>query len=339
MKYILSVIIFCLAFISNPITSFGQNWKLQSEDGMLTVKAFGNSGKVIDVVAVMEEGDNCFMNVKGIDGDEKIAVKLVASDSVYIPVFAITANGTKMSIKAVNGQGRQYDVKGISRFGNTIRIAAVVGGSFHDIIALSEMGDKRQVAGVKFKDDNVEMEIGSVRIVAHVKALPTIEVKTEETVWDIKAMGSDGTSLDVIALNKKGKEYSVKAYSEGGSFALLNVKSDTGQDMINIKLTKNDEGILVTAIDYYGRKFPLKVKTADGKYLDVVGGKINGRSIDIRAYSPEGTEYTINAISPEGDKYDVRGLKIIDNEKEGYIQGHEGLVFFFAHVKAIPPIR
>jgi hypothetical protein len=315
----------------------GQDWTIKSGD--LAIKAKGSSGAMLDVVAILDEGDDCFMDVKAINGSDIISVKLISTDSMYIPVMAVTAGGKTMPIVAVSASGEVYDVKGVSRAGNTINIAAIVSGSLKEVHALSPDGKKRLIAGVKFQDDNIEMEIGDTKVVAHVKALPTTDVKTSETAWDIKATGNDGFILDVVAINSKGKEYKVKALSAGGSFTLLNVKADIIRDMINVKLTKNDDGIFLTAIDYFGRLYPVKVKAADGTYLDIRGAENCGKTIDIRANSPSGVEYYINAISPVGDQYDVKGIKIMDEDNEGYLQGHTGLVFYYAHVKALPPIE
>lgn len=321
------------------VSAKSQNWTIQSKNGNYNIKAIDESGEFIDVVAILDEGDDCFMDVKAIKGDMVYPVKMVASDSMYIPIAAITPSGGNLNLVGVNAMGEQYAVKGVSRFGNTIRIAVVVGGNFEDIQATSPDGKERIVAGVKFNEDNVEMEIGPTKVIAHVKALPTMEVKSKETSWQIKATGSNGSLLDIVALNKKGREYKVMAVAAGGSFVMLNVKAEVGRDLVPVKLIRKPEGIRMVAVDYYGRQFPLKAKVAEGKYFDIEGGENCGKTIDVRALSDNGVDYLLNAISPEGDMYDIKGIKVKDNDKEGYLQGLEGLITFYAHVKALPPVE
>jgi hypothetical protein len=333
------IIITMMIGLIASISVMSQNWAIQSKNGNYNIKAIDESGGVLDVVAMLDEGDDCFMDVKAIKGDLIYPIKMVASDSMYIPIAAITPSGGNLNLVGVNAMGEQYPVKGVSRFGNTIRIAIVVGGSFEDLQATSPDGKERVVSGVKFNEENIEMEIGPTKVIAHVKALPTMDVKSEETSWEIKATGNDGSLLDIVALNKKGREYKVMAVSAGGSFAMLNVKAEVGRDLVPVKLIRKPEGIRMIAVDYYGRQFPLKAKVSEGKYFDIEGGENCGKTIDIKALSDNGVEYLMNAISPAGDMYDLKGIKVKDVDKEGYLQGLEGLIAFYAHVKALPPVQ
>lgn len=339
MKKLIYTVSLCVLFTLFTGIITGQNWIVQSESGSMNIKAIEESGALLDVVAILDEGDDCFMDVKAVKGNKIFPVKLIASDSMEIPVAAVTPSGGNLAVVGIDAMGTQYPVKGISRFGNTIRIVIIESGSFREIVAVSPDGKIRTVTGLKFKEENVEMEIGPSRIVAHVKAIPSMEVKTAETSWDIKATGNDGSILEVVAVGKKGKERSVRALSRGGSYAMLNVKAEVGRDMVPVKLIKRDGGIFMTAVDYYGRKFQLKAKKADGTYIDIIGGENCGKTIDIRAASKDGVEYMVNAISPEGDMYDLKGIKLLDVDKEGYLQGLEGLIIFYAHVKALPPVQ
>ena len=166
------------------------------------------------------------------------------------------------------------------------------------ILAISPTGIARDVAGVKFQDEDVEMEIGAIDIIAHVKAMPTIKVHTEEPIWNIRAIGSDGTNLELCALDKNGKENEIKALSLGGSFYMLNVKALIGKEKVNVKLVNEEKGKLLMAIDYSGNKYPVKAKAKDGTYFDIIGGDYIGNTIDIKAIGKEGKEYKIKAISP-----------------------------------------
>ena len=333
-KYVAIIILIFFASFS-----FSQYWKVQSENGEFMIKAFTESGENHDVVAFSDAGYDCFMDVKAQRGMELIAVKMILSDLIYIPVVALADNGEQMPIKAINEAGEILEVSGISRFGNTVRIAIMkVDGSFEDVYAVSDDGRKRIIAGVKFKEENIEMEIDYVPVVAHVKGLPEVDIETEETVWDIKAMGPAG-NLDIIVLDRKGEERSVNALSAGGSFTMLNVKADVGRDLIAVKLRKGDKGIYMSALDHFGREYAVKAKAPDGSYLDITGGEVCGKTIDIKVIDADGNDYAVMAISPAGDLYDVRGIKIFDKDREGMIQGINGFEFFYAHVKALPPVE
>jgi hypothetical protein len=317
-----------------------QDWAITTESGSHTLKAKTASGTFLDIVAMVEEGDDCFMDVRAVENGKYYPVKLTISNEMEIPVFAVKKDGSKLEVVAVSDAEGNFRVKGVSRFGNTIRIAAVSpSGSFKDLIAKSMDGRTKSISGVKFEDDNVELEIGETKIVAHLKALPSNQAISEETVWDVSAIGNDGSKLEVVALNKKGKEYPIKAMSAGGSFTLLNVKAMAPRDNMMVKLTKNGNGIFLEAIDEYGRLFPVKIKTADGKYISIRGGDNCGKTIDIQAFGDNGLDYLLHAISPEGDMYDIKGIKVKDEDTEGFVQGLKGLTLYYAHVKALPPVQ
>ena len=63
--------------------------------------------------------------------------------------------------------------------------------------------------------ENVEMEFGDIQVIGHVKALPTIEVGDIDSKWEINALTDNGESVSLFAINKKGKEYPIKAEMTG----------------------------------------------------------------------------------------------------------------------------
>ncbi len=340
MKKIIITLSFFLGIVWIQNEALGQNWMLKTKSDNYAIKAVDDMGNQMDVVAVTVEGDDCFMDIKVVSGEELIPVKLIASDSLYIPVAGVTPAGDMYALRAITEDGSSLPIKGVGREGNTLRIAALPrAGDFKDIVAYSTDGKTKQVAGVKFQAENIELSVNGVKIIAHVKALPQVEIKTTELNWDIKAVGNDGSQLEIVAVNKKGDEFAVQAKSKGGNFSLMDVKAITKREDINVKLRKDGNNIVLAAIDYYGRVFPVKVKLPDGSMLDIAGGQNCGKTIDITATGPDGTIYLLNAISPAGDMYDIKGIKIKDEDNEGYVQGLEGLVFFYAHVKALPPVQ
>jgi hypothetical protein len=316
-----------------------QDWMVMTKNGSHMLKAQKSNGVLLDVIAMSDEGDDCFMDIRAVENGHYYSIKLIASDSMQIPVMAVKDNGSTMNIIAVASDGEIYQVKGVSRFGNTIKIVGVTqSGSFKELVAKASDGRTKSISGIKFEEENVELQIGQTKIIAHLKAMPQNLAMSEETVWDVKAIGNDGSHLDVVAVNKN-KEYPIKAMSAGGSFTLLNVKALSPRDNMAVKLTKNEEGIFLTSIDEYGREFPVNIKMPDGKYIRVHGGDNCGKTIDIQTFDKKGIHYLLHAISPEGDIYDLKGIKVKDEDTEGFIQGLKGLTLYYAHVKALPPVQ
>jgi hypothetical protein len=339
MKKVISKLSWTLLSIITVFNLYGQDWNVMTKNETHILKAQTKSGDLLNVVAMTDEGDDCFMDIRAVENGQYYSVKLIATDSMQIPVMAIKPNGTTLRIVAVSSSGEVYQVKGVSRFGNTIKLAAVSqSGSFKDIVAKSTDGKTKSIAGIKFEEENVEIEIGSTKIVAHVKAVPDNLAISDETVWDVKAVGNDGSHLDLVAIGKN-KEYPIKAMSAGGSFTILNVKALAPRDNMAVKLTKTQEGIFLNAIDEFGRIYPVKIKMPNGKFVQVQGGDNCGKTIDIQAFDENGIHYLIHAISPQGDTYDIKGIKVKDEDTEGFIQGLKGLTLYYAHVKALPPVQ
>ena len=306
----------------------------------LDVKAIDEDGNTMDVVAIVKEGDKHFMDVKVLQGDKILPVKMLVSNDYYVPVKAIGLNGKVIDVKAITEEGGILDVKGVSRAGNSLRIAAIAEDeSFLAVKAVSPEGILRDVAGIKFSKENVEIEIDGVQVLAHVKALPVTQIRSEEPLWNVKVLMKDGQSLDVFAVDNKGNEHEVKAIAEGGNFHVLDIKAMIRSERHAIKLFKEGKKITMAAIDDFGRIYPIKTRTADGALLLLEGMSLKGNSIDIKAIATDGSQLAIKAISPGGDSYDVEGIKVKKEDKEGAVQGLAGSVVYYAHVKGLPPIQ
>ena len=269
-----------------PFCVLEQNstWAVKAVDKggkALPVNVYLQDGTPVSVFAIYEDDNDHFMDVKGVHNGEIISIKLVVANDILIPVKGITETGDILKVKAEDSKGNILDVKGVSRDGNTINIAAVKAeGEYIPLKAISPEGVERNVKGVKFKRDNVEMNIGDVKIVAHLKAFPTIDVGDIDNKWKIVATSVEGQILNVVAINNKGKEYPVKALMPGKHPYLMNVRADASFDIF-IKFVKNDKGVVVSGIDEYGRLYEIKAKTTNGEFFVVIGGAKKGKMIPI----------------------------------------------------------
>jgi hypothetical protein len=305
----------------------------------LPVNVYLEDGTPVPVFAVYEDGNDHFMDVKGVQNGKIISIKLVRTNDVLIPVKGISESGDTLKVKAEDSLGNLLDVKGVSRDGNTINIAAVnMEGDYIPLKAFSPEGIERDVKGVKFMIDNVEMDLGDVKILAHVKALPTIEVGDIDSKWDIVASTDDGQKLSVVAIDKMGKEYPVRALMGGKHPYLMNVRAEAKFD-IYIKFVKENNKVVVRGIDEYGRLYEVKAKTTDDKLLDVIGGEKKGNVIPIYVLGSDSKKYPVKAVSSEGHEFDVKGIKVTKSDIEGLIQGLDSNVNYYAHIKALAPAQ
>jgi hypothetical protein len=301
------------------------------------VNVYLEDGTSIPVFAIYEDGNDHFMDVKGVHNGKKISIKLVLSNDVLIPVKGISENGDILKVKAEDPNGNILDVKGVSRDGNTINVAAIKGeGDYMPLKAISPDGVERNVKGVKFMRENVEMELSGVKILAHLKALPTIDVGDIDKKWEITAFTDEGQSLSVVAINKKGKEYPVRAFMAGKYPYIMNVRAEASYD-IYIKVVKNDNGVVVSGIDEYGRLYKIRAKAPSGDLFEVIVGEKKGNVIPIYVLGSDSKKYPVIAISSEGHEFDVKGIKVKKSEIEDLIPGMEGDVKYYAHIKALAP--
>ena len=303
----------------------------------LSVNVYLEDGTAIPVFSIYAEGNDHFMDVKGVHNGKQISIKLVQSNDVLIPVKGISETGEILNVKAVDSNGDILDVKGVSRDGNTINVAAVKGdNNFIPLKAVSPAGVERDVKGVKFLGEMVEMELSGVKVVAHLKAIPTIDPGEVEKQWGIRAFDDKGQSMNIIAINKKGREYAINAAMAGKNPYLMHVKGEASYD-IHVKITKQKEGLAVSGIDEYGRPYDIKAKTADGTLYDVVCGEKMGNVIPIYVKGEIGNMYPVKAVSSADHRFDVKGMKVLKKDIEGLIHGVSGYVKFYAHIKALAP--
>lgn len=240
-------------------------------------------------------------------------------------------------MKAEDANGNILDVKGVSRDGNTINVAVVRGeGDYIQLKAVSPDGVERSVKGVKFIRENVEMELAGVKVMAHLKAIPTIDVGDIDKQWALSANADAGQNTTIVAINKKGREYAVNAIMAGKHPYLMHVRGEASYD-IHVKIVKKDEGLEVNGIDEYGRPYDIKAKAADGSLFDIVAGEQMGNVIPIYIIGSDGGKNPVRAISSGGHEFDVKGIKVLKSDIEGLIHGVDGYKKFYAHIKALAP--
>ena len=338
-----TLILLLLIMVRYPIEAQNQGWPIkgiENNGDFLDIKALTESGETMDILALKaDEGDH-FFDVKAIMNGSPIAVKMIISNDFYVPVKAVSSDGTLFDVKALRDDGTKLDVKGVARSGSTIKLAVIdENEKFLNVKAISPEGNTRDVFGVKFKDDNQEMEIAKVKILAHVKALPAPDVSSDQLVWNIKAIDNTGNSLSVYGIDKKGNEHDVKAIVTGGSFYVINVKGIVFRNEQPIKLFNKNNKVFLATVNDAGELIPIKAKSESGDYLEVLGLSEKGRIFDIHAVTADGAKYSIKAISEDGDIYDVKGIKVTNDDVEGEITGFVHTNLFYAHVKALPTVQ
>lgn len=145
------------------------------EGRLLDIKALDQQGKPIDIKALQTEGNTHLLDIKAIWGGKEIAVKVLPKPAgeKYLPVKAITDDGTIFAIKALTSDGTKLDVKGVTETGNVISIKAIApDGTLYGIKAISPEGRVFDVKGIKTSGTEIEGKVGTVEFAAHVKALP-----------------------------------------------------------------------------------------------------------------------------------------------------------------------
>ncbi|MDF1698763.1 MAG: hypothetical protein P1U56_23115 [Saprospiraceae bacterium] len=335
--------LFLFFLILLPFCGFSQSatWAVKAVKGgdAFPVHVYLDDATPVPVFAIYNEGNDHFMDVKGVHNGKNVSIKLVRSSDMLIPVKGISETGEILKVKAIDSKGGILDVKGVSRDGNTINVCAVKGeNDYIPLMAVSPEGVKRTVKGVKFMSENVEMELSGVKVLAHLKAIPTVEVGSIDKKWGLQASTDDGQSLSVVAINKKGREYPVNAIMAGKHPYLMHVRAEGSVD-IYVKFVKNDNGVMVTGIDEYGRPYDIKAKATDGTMYGVNGGEKTGNVIPVYVMGANGATYPVKAVSSKGHEFDVKGIKAKKGDVEGSIAGIDGEVNYYAHIKALAPAQ
>ena len=139
----------------------------------LDIKAFDPEGKKYDVKAIQDSYQRSLMDIKAIDGNDLLPIKMIVSEDLYAPIKAISKDGTLFDVKALTADGKKLDVKGVERVGNIIHVKAInEDGDFYGIKAISPDGELNDVKGVKMNTEELETEINGQKVYAHVKAIP-----------------------------------------------------------------------------------------------------------------------------------------------------------------------
>ena len=336
----ITILLFSIILLPFSLIAQSASWPVKAvpkSGKAIPVNVYLEDGTALPVFAIYEAGNDHFMDVKAVHNGEEISIKLIATNDVLVPVKGITMSGDILKVKADDLNGNILDVKGVSRDGNTMNIAAVnPEGKDFPLMAISPAGIEREVKGVKFMGENVEMEFGDIQIIGHVKALPTIEVGSIDRKWAINALTDNGDSMSLFAINKKGREFPIKAEMAGKHPYLMNVKAESSID-INVKLIKNDDGVVLAGIDEYGRMYDVKAKSRNGESFIVVGGEREGNVIPIFVVGANGKKFPVKAISSMGHEFDVKGVKVKDDDVEGIISGLNVWIRYYSHVKALAP--
>lgn len=154
-----------------------------------------------------------------------------------------------------------------------------------------------------------------------------------DILWDVKAYRPEAVLLKVKAIDKKGRQYDVKAIQYSDDTSVLDVKIIMKGERIPVKLLvkSGDEYYPLKGIMPDGTIIDIKALSERGEILPIKGVSKSGNVVHIRAISGGTIFYNIVAISPEGKFNDVKGIKMLSSEIEANIYG----VPIFSHVKAL----
>ncbi|MBO6606412.1 hypothetical protein [Psychroserpens sp.] len=154
-----------------------------------------------------------------------------------------------------------------------------------------------------------------------------------DILWDVKAYRPEAVLLKVKAIDKRGKQYDVKAIQYSDDASVLDVKIIMNGERVPVKLLvkSGNEYYPLKGITPDGNIIDIKALSERGEILPIKGVSKSGNVIHIRAISGGTIFYNIVAISPEGQFNDVKGVKMISSEVEANIYG----VPIFSHVKAL----
>lgn len=330
---------------------------LNSQNNTWQVKALNSTGKMMNVVAVAPVGtthdvfavENSahqhFLELEVEYNHEVIPVKLNVSDEMYVPVNAVTSKGELLAIKVVTPENNLIAVKGVARSGSLIRIAAVTESEvMMPIRAVSADGALREIYGVKFSPDNLEMEMGTAKIMAHVMALPTPTTKAsrvEPGVWTVAAVDINGNAIPTVVVDLKGVEHPIKAHMVKGNLQVLDVKVNYKNYTQPLYLISNpaESEPVVAMVDDNGRIFNIKAKAENGELLEMTVDIRNNHTMTLKGVTKTGKEYWLKALSPEGITFDVLGVKMTNSPREGMLSCPYKNVIYFANIKAFPPLK
>lgn len=196
-------------------------------------------GEVIwHVMAIHPEGD--FLDVKAIDGDGRIYdIKGIQnSDQTTLMDIKVLMNGKKIPVKILQSDGRFMPVKGITENGEIL-----------DIKAFNRRGEK----------------------------------------LDVKGVGHSGNVIHIKAITKNKEFYGIKAISPSGQL----------NDVKGVKATRDPiEGSINGVLIH-----------AHVKAVSQTGCSTDSFIWHIKAIHPEGYGLDVKALDPEGNMYDIKALQ------------------------------
>jgi hypothetical protein len=186
-------------------------------------------------------------------------------------------------------------------------------------------------------NEQLEMVVNGVEVHAHVKALTQTGCSGDDFMWHIKAIHPEGRTIEVMAFDKEGNSFPVKAIQNTKQRSIIDVKVyvDASRQLSVKILVSNDKYAPVKAIAEDGTIYDIKALSPEGEKLDVKGISRSGNIIHIKAISKSGEFYGIKAISPSGELNDVKGVKLTANRVEYKLNNIE----VAAHVKALPQMK
>ena len=330
------------------------NVKAIHPDGQsLDIKAFDEEGKSFDIKGIQNSDQNSFLDIKAIIDGEKLPVKILLSDDQFVPVIAITNEGTAYDLKAITADGEKLDVKGVARFGNIVVIKAITKeGEFYGVKAISPAGQLNDIKGIKINTKDREMSLKGLSIHAHVIAMhpasneddfkiPPKKKKYkkrkykndfERIIWNIKAVTADGKNLDVKAFDAEGNKFDVKATQDSKQHSFMNIRAFVDGVELPVKIIDTtDKYSPVKAIGKDGTIYDIKALTEGDVKLDIKGISRSGNIINVKAINENGEFYGVKAFAPDGKLNEVKGIKIFERKVEMKIQGNP----VYAHLKAI----
>jgi len=304
----------------------------------INIKALDRAGHIYDVKAFQNSVQTSILDIKALVNGKRVPIKILVSDDNYGPVKGIMEDGTLLDIKAITAQGDKLDIKAVGRSGNITDIKAITkNGEFYGVKAISPNGDLNDVKGVKMFNKELEMNLNGIEVHSHVKALTQVGCTGDNFMWHIIAIHPEGIAIDVLAVDKDGNTFPVKAIKNTKQRSVIDVKVYIdGSNQLPVKiLVSNEKYAPVKAIGLNGSIYNIKGFTSEGEILDIKGVNRSGSIINIKAIAKNGEFYGVKAISPEGELNDVKGVKMSSDAVEYKINGIE----IGAHVKALPQMK
>lgn len=349
---IIGVLVFFLSFSVNMRSQANKNeskninnaeilWHIKAihpEGKFIDIKAINKDGDIFDVKAIQNSDQSTVMDIKALIDGDKIPIKMLVSSDKYAPVKAIMSDGTILDIKAITSNGDKLEVKGIGRSGNIIDIKVInKEGAFYAVKAISPKGNLNDVKGVKMFNKELEMEMDGIEIYAHVKAVTQVGCEGDNFIWHIIAIHPEGRSMEVMAFDKEGNTFPVKAIKSTKQRSVIDIKVYVdGSKQLPVKVViSGDKYAPVKAIGEDGSIYDIKAVTAEGDILDIKGVSRSGNVINIKALAKNGDFYGVKAISPGGELNDVKGVKMMSDDIECELND----VKISAHIKALPQMK